>query len=500
MKQPRLKLLLRLGLLLALAPFLLLTAFNQPFFDDFRDAYWTRQHGFLGVQSWLYLTWTGRYTSTVFMTWLNPVTYGWLGGVKPVTAALFVAQWMSIAHLIRALFHSALRVACSWAAAFWAAGLLLALFCNAAPAPFSFLYWFCGAVAYQVPLIGLLNFTALALRVGWGQPARPWRTAACACGPLVLALVGNELTLAQALPVLAVLGYFLPAAARPKGWLWLAVGGAATVVAVVAPGNWARVIAMAPPSDPLHAYRWLVLGPRAAYSLVLFLVKPQILLSLLAAAGTGWWLGCWHRQAGGRLISVGRRQWWGLLAAFGALHFAGFLLFRYIVVGPPLMRAQNEILLVMLISAALLAWLAAQQVSGTMTGWPRWLRTGLGPALLLTGVFLAGHVTEAWRELLSSAASFDAQMQARFATLRAAHRSGQPTVTLPPLRLPYGRVLIPLRQFSNDIEFDIDLTPGCEGNINGVMERYFEVPDVCCEPSAASATSQHFDVPDAIQQ
>ncbi|MFD2721675.1 hypothetical protein ACFST9_23365 [Hymenobacter monticola] len=485
LKQARLKLLLRLGLrlglLLALAPFLLLTAFNQPFFDDFRDAYWTRQHGMAGVQSWLYLTWTGRYTSTVFMTWLNPVTYGWLGGVKPITAGLFIVQWLSIAHLIRALFHSALRVACSRGTAFWAAGLLLALFCSAAPAPFSFLYWFCGAVAYQVPIIGLLNFTALALRVGWGRPARPWRTAAWACVWLVLALVGNELTLVQALPVLALLGYCLPATARPQLWLWLAVGGAATLAAVVAPGNWARVVAMAPPTDSLHTYRWLVLGPRAAYSLALFLIKPQILLSLLAAAGAGWWAGGWHRRTGGPVVSVNRRQWWGIIIAFGAMHFAGFLLFRYIIVGAPLMRAQNEILLVMLISTALLTWLAAQQADASLVGRFQWFRSGWLPTLLLTGVFLTGHVPEAWRELLTSAASFDAQMQARYAVLRAAHRDGQPTVTLPPLRLPYGRVLIPLRQFNNDIEFDIDLTPGCEGNINGVMERYFEVSDVCCE-------------------
>ena len=55
---------LRLGLLLALAPFLLLTAFNQPFFDDFRNAYWLREHGPWGVQAWLFQTWTGRFTST----------------------------------------------------------------------------------------------------------------------------------------------------------------------------------------------------------------------------------------------------------------------------------------------------------------------------------------------------------------------------------------------------------------------------------------------------
>ena len=105
--------------------------------------------------------------------------------------------------------------------------------------------------------------------------------------------------------------------------------------------------------------------------------------------------------------------------------------------------------------------------------------------LLQAGLFVAGHVPEAWRELATSAAPFDAQMQARFAALRRAHRAGTPRLTLPPLRLPYGHVLIPLRRFSPDIEFDLDLTTGCQGNINGVMENYFEVPHVCCNPAAS---------------
>ena len=479
-KPQRLILLLRLGLLLGLAPFLLLTAFNQPFFDDFRNAYWTRQHGTAGVQAWLYLTWTGRYTSTVFMTVLNPVTYGWLAGVKVAAAAFFLAQWASLAHVIRALFHTALRVACTWGTAFWAAGLVLLLFCNAAPAPFSFLYWYCGAVAYQLPLIGLLNFVALALRAGWDSPHRHWQFAIGACVPLIFALVGNELTLVQAVPVLALLGWLLPPAARRAWWLWLAVGAVAAAVAIVAPGNWVRARAMAP-HDPLYAYRWLALVPRSAYSVLLFLARPIIAGSVLAAAGTGWWLGARHQAGGGVHISLSRRQWQGLLLAFGALHFAGFLLFRYLTVAAPLKRALNEILLVLLLSVAVLAWLAAQEQTKPMVAKLNWLSSGAVPILLLVGVLLTGHVPEAWRELLGSAAPFDAQMQARFAQLRTAHRNGQHTATLPPLRLPYGRVLIPLRQFSDDLEFDIDLSPGCEGTINGVMERYFEVPDVCCD-------------------
>ncbi len=473
---------LRLALLLALAPFLLLTAFNQPFFDDFRNAYWARAHGFWGVQSWLYQTWTGRFATTFFMSVLNPVAHGWLGGVKVAAAVFFVAQWASTAHFLRALRYPALRISCSWSTAFWAAGLLLALFCNAAPAPFSFLYWFCGAVAYQLPLIGLLNFAALALRAGWGPAPQQWRCAGLACGPLVLALAGNELTLVQAVPVLALLGFALPPAARPKWWLWLAVGGGAAAVAIIAPGNWARASAMAP-TDALHAYRWLVLGPRTAYSLGLFLVRPMISLSLLAAALAGLWLGS-QQQAPNGIPGWSRRQWWAVLLAFGALNGGGFLLFRYLTVGTPLPRAQNEILLVMLISVAILAWVAARQLPARFSAVVWLLGHGRLLVLLLAGLFAAGHVPQAWRELLTSAVPFDAQMQARFAALRAAHQAGQPRLVLPPLRVPYGRVLLPLRQFGPDIEFDLDLSTGCEGTINGVMEHYFEVPHVCCDPTA----------------
>jgi hypothetical protein len=296
----------------------------------------------------------------------------------------------------------------------------------------------------------------------------------------LLALVGNELTLVQALPVLGLLAYALPRAARPKLGLWLAVGGIATAVAVVAPGNWVRALAMAP-ADPLHAYRWLVLVPRAALSAVLFLAKPVILLSLLAAGAAGLWLGYRHRASGAQPVRLNRREWWAVLLAFGALNGLGFVLFRYIVVGPPLLRALNEMLLVMLISVGALAWLAAQHGPEPAAWVPQRLRHSGWLALLLAGLFGAGHVPEAWRELWTSARPFDAQMQARFATLRAAHQAKQPAVVLPPLRLTYGHVLIPLLRYSRDIEFDLDLTPGCEGNINGVMERYFEVPDVCCD-------------------
>lgn len=81
-------------------------------------------------------------------------------------------------------------------------------------------------------------------------------------------------------------------------------------------------------------------------------------------------------------------------------------------------------------------------------------------------------------------------MQARFAALHAAHRAHKPAVVLPPLQLSYCRILSPLKRPNSRIEFDVDLTPGCEGIINGVMERYFQVPKVCCEAGANAALNE----------
>ena len=162
------------------------------------------------------------------MTVLNPVTYGWLGGVKVVAAALFRgAVGQSGAFAAGAVRHTLCGWRCSWGQAFWAAGLLLALFCNAAPAPFSFLYWFCGAVAYQIPLIGLLNFTALALRAGWGPAAAQWRNAGLGL-PAAGAGPGRQRADAGAgrCPCWRCWAMRCPAPPAPSWWLWLVIGAA----------------------------------------------------------------------------------------------------------------------------------------------------------------------------------------------------------------------------------------------------------------------------------
>ena len=461
----------RVLVLLAGLPFLLLTAFNQPFFDDFRNAYWVREHGLLGVQVAHYLTWTGRYGSTFVLTVLNPVTYDWLAGVKVVAAASLLGLWLSLAGLLRTLARVAAGQRVRRGAVRWAALGLLALFGNATPAPFSFLYWFAGLVVYQLPLIALLNFSTLALQAGWGGAAgrrgRAWAAGAC----LLVAVGSNELTLVQAAVVLAMLAATLPPARRSLLFGWGAVAALAAVVALAAPGNWGRVTAM----DPHLPHRWLLLGPRIVSSALHFLIDPLIgsslLLALLAGAGAGQR----GRAAAGVPLALSRRQWWGVLLAVGALNGSGFVLFRLLIGTSPLPRALNELVLVAVVSAALLGWLAGQRLVMSAR------QQAVFQFVLVVGLlaFLAlGNVVPAWQELLTSAPAYDRQLRTRYALLRAAHRAGRPA-TLPLLRLRHARVLAPLNNRGYFVDFDVDVSPGCEGTINGVLSRYFEVPRVC---------------------
>ena len=463
---------LRVLVLLAGLPFLLLTAFNQPFFDDFRNAYWVREHGLLGVQVVHYLTWTGRYVSTFVLTVLNPVTYDWLAGVKVVAAASLLGLWLSLAGLLRTLAQVAVGLSIRRSAARWAALGLLVLFVNATPAPFSFLYWFAGLVVYQLPLIALLNFSTLALKAGWGDAdlrrGRAWAAGAC----LLVAVGSNELTLVQAAVVLAMLAATLPPARRSLLIGWGAVAALAAVLALVAPGNWVRVTAM----DPHLPHRWLLLGPRIASSILHFLLDPLTGSGLLLALLSGAWAGQRSRAGGALPLLLSRRQWWGALLAVGMLNGSGFVLFRLLIGTSPLPRALNELVLVAVVSAALLGWLMGQQLVLSTR------QRSVFQPVLLGGllVFLAlGNVVPAWQELLTSAPGYDRQMRARYDLLRAARQQRQITAMLPLLRLRHARVLAPINNRGYFVDFDVDISPGCEGTINGVLSRYFEVPRVC---------------------
>jgi hypothetical protein len=265
------------ALALLLLPYVALCFYSQPYWDDYDYATLARRLGQWPAQRYLYAHHTGRYT-TLLLTRLNPLTYGWLGGLKMLALSWLGATWLVQALALRVLTRKRL----SWqkAAAGSAALLLAQLYVM--PSPYSAFYWFSSAVVYQVPIILGILFLVAALQAGRATSKTgrlAWYTLA------VLALLGvvggNELALLLVGWVLVWccwLSYRRGAKSALRSWLgFMAVALVAGLVVVAAPGNAVRLQHENP---GLAIPLWKVAG-RAVAQTLLFLTEPRQLTALL---------------------------------------------------------------------------------------------------------------------------------------------------------------------------------------------------------------------------
>jgi hypothetical protein len=86
---------LALGLLVSIAPFLILTLFTQPAYDDYCFSVNARALGFADSVKNLYNTWDGKYFYSV-LRYLNPVTFGSFAGYKVVALLIVLLTFTSI--------------------------------------------------------------------------------------------------------------------------------------------------------------------------------------------------------------------------------------------------------------------------------------------------------------------------------------------------------------------------------------------------------------------
>jgi hypothetical protein len=85
---------LALALFLAIAPFLLLTLFTQPAYDDYCFSTHARELGFADSVRNLYNTWDGKYFYSV-LRYLNPLTFGSFSGYKVVALLVILLTFTS---------------------------------------------------------------------------------------------------------------------------------------------------------------------------------------------------------------------------------------------------------------------------------------------------------------------------------------------------------------------------------------------------------------------
>ena len=448
------------ALALALLPFVALAWFNQPFWDDFGHAAQARSYGLVGAQRYLYENWTGRYFSSVLLTAANPLTYGWVPGLRLVPVLALASTGLVLAAAVRALAGPGWRPALAVGA-----GLLLALLYTL-PSPYSAFYWFASLVIYQVGalLLGVLLLASWQARRAGG----PWAQAAwyALAGSCAVALAGtNELTLLLTgwlLACLATLAYRRAGWVGARGWLGmlvvLALGGA---VLLAAPGNAVRLAQDAPLVPPAW---WRVLV-RAGSQTLLFLTEPRQLTALLVLPVLLAPLGYRARRQYITGLRLPLRL--GLGIVLGGVVLAMLLLSR-VAWGYPATRVLNLLWTWLLFGWLVVLWLALPPGGPARPG-PLLRRLRRPLLLYVTLLALGGAERAAWRELLENAPAWQRQQQARQALARAARYSGQQQLTVPPVAgiRPYGILIL-----------GETLTPAANARPNQDMAAYYSLDSV----------------------
>ncbi|QKG56767.1 hypothetical protein GKZ68_09120 [Hymenobacter sp. BRD128] len=423
--QARRRLLIGAGLALLLLPYLALSFYTQPYWDDYD---YVELLARLGSQwaayKYLYTHHTGRFFS-IWVTQLNPLGHGWPAGLRVLSLGWLGATWLAQAWAVRVLT----RRQVSWAAAAaWSAVLLLAMLFSM-PSPYAAFYWFSSANVYQVPaIVGMVWPAAVlqSLRAGSRWVRAGWYGLAAAsvlgmAGSLELAL----LLLGWALAWLCYSAYRQGDARALRRWLGLAaLAVVAGAVVVASPGNFVRLHHDgAGPAIPL----WQILG-RAALQTIVFLTEPRQVTALvvlpLVLARLGY---CYrHLRPAGLRLPLGA----GVVFVVGGVALQ-MLFLSFVAWGYPAVRVLNFLWFGLLTSWLLVLWAALPDAPGPATRLALRLRR---PALLY-GLLLAlgGPERAAWREWLGNGPAWQRQLAAREATIRAARAAGQREVAVPPL-------------------------------------------------------------------
>ena len=411
--------------MLGLLPWLALGWFNQPFWDDFGHAAQARRYGVWGAQQYLYQHWTGRYFSSWLLTAANPLTYGWVAGLRLVPLLALGGLGLALLLALRGLGGRAL----GWRRALGGAAALLLALLYTLPGPYSAFYWFASAAIYQVGTVLLVLLPLATWRAGQasGWVARAgWYGLATLCAA---ALAGtNELTLLLAAWLLAagtVLAYRRTGWAGARPWLGLlAVALAGGAVLLAAPGNAVRLAQDAPPAPPAW---WWVLA-RAAAQTALFLTEPRQLTALLVLPGLLAPLACRaRRHPAAPRLPLG----WGLGIMGGGVTLS-MLALSWVAWGYPATRVLNLLWAWTLLGTLLALWLALP--SGPVGQPGPLLRQLRAPLLLYAALLLLGGPERAaWRELLTNAPAWRRQQLARQAALATAARIGVRQVRLAPV-------------------------------------------------------------------
>lgn len=436
----------------------------RPLADDFSVAQLGRESGAAGYANSIWAEKSGRWTGhallalvlgRIDMTWAYPFTVAALALVN--LGACWAFLWILLAESV------APRRLLLWALAFQ--GLMW----SGRPAPGQTLYWFSGAVPYQLS-ISCVVFLVAALvacsRRGHGGPG--WVAFTLALPPFIAGL--QELIAMMLIVVLAAGAWIaqrLRLAQRRLWWWSLAAAVIGLGVTLAAPGNAARAGDYPQGGDLVLTLRTLVWDGKNA-------VRDWVLKPRLLAATLFLWLSPTFRALRPRWVEGGVR--WAPVVGL-----AGVLVVAIGLAGPRWATGTWQPLRMLDADYVVLfhAWFALLFVctrgARGLPGSERVRRMGRVAALAVTGLalVLAGNGRRALGDLAHGRLRrWSGAMDERYELLRAAARQGPADLVLPrPAETPR---LYPRMDISDDRE---DWRNAC-------MARYFGLRSVALEAAA----------------
>ena len=226
------------GLLVSILPFLILTFFTHPAYDDYCWALLVLQRGYIASQTQLYYTYIGRYFSTALVT-AGPLTFGSFAGYKVVTLLTVVLTFVSGYCFVAAF----LRPSAALIDKLIAASFLTALFSNQAPNVPEAYFWVTGDIVYQLGGILTLFFFALVIRSSDQSKGIKFLASLLGCF-LIAAIVGtNEASLLVLTLLVLTITIKSWTEKNNDRWRWLGfslVTILCALIVIVAPGNAVR--------------------------------------------------------------------------------------------------------------------------------------------------------------------------------------------------------------------------------------------------------------------
>lgn len=473
----RCNLLYKVALIFCWIPFLGLSRYGQPFLDDYWNGSLGRDLGFINAFVYQFDHWSGRFFTNALLIGLNPLSYGWLAGIKLVGPIGTLLKFGGLFWAVRLL--SAKRLS-KGNAAWVAAGLLLfyyAVLPDKYGSIYSFTYW----VVYQIPclLMLLVPLAVIEYQRRQNEPRRLIYLVMAALGSICTA-ASNEMSfllLGWVLAVCAVLSIYRRQWTNAYTWVLLGVllGATGFISIVLAPGNHSR---MQSEFNTSTSYSPIVLLPRIAKSFK-YLITDTRTLVIFAVPLLFHTLGrklIAIRPAGLHLpFSV------GLLLVVIALVLGAL---PYNIVGyPELERPVNVLYWWLLISWIVVCW-ASLPIAVDQRIIPR---SVIIFTMLAVACVLTPSVSRAWQELVIDAPEYQRQYDERYKMFKQATERSQKTVTVNPIEHVTPRYILIRDEVGSKSLYDIRINPSDISNAR--VAHWFGLDSV--KMKAVNVTALH---------